>query len=65
MNIQDAILNGVVFQSTSPAPKKKGKKKKLSGAQQMRADYHARIAAKAAAREKRKALTEAKRAEQK
>lgn len=57
MDIEDILVNGQVFGSTGGSSKKntsKWPKKKLSGAQQMRADYKKRIAAKAALRAKNK-----------
>ncbi len=55
MEIEDLIQNGMVFRNGPSASQQgKRKKKKLSGAQQMRADYKARVAARAAARERRK-----------
>lgn len=55
MGIEELIENGMVFKKgPSAAPQGKRKKKKLSGAQRMRADYKARVAARAAARERRK-----------
>lgn len=57
MDIEDILVNGQVFGSTGGSSKKntsKWPKKKLSGAQQMRADYKKRIAAKAVSRAKGK-----------
>lgn len=60
MNIEDILINGQVFGSTSDHAKKstsKWPKKKLSGSQQMRVDYKKRIAAKAVSRAKGKGKT--------
>ena len=57
MDIEDILVNGQVFGSTGGSSKKstsKWPKKKLSGAQQMRADYKKRFAAKAVSRAKGK-----------
>ena len=57
MDIEDILVNGQVFGSTGGSSKKstsKWPKRKLSGAQQMRADYKKRIAAKAVSRDKGK-----------